>query len=68
MISLDYEALTKGKLIELMKDAPNDTVINIMYKEKGYTANIEVLCELGAGATNQRNIIFLDAKKPSYLK
>jgi hypothetical protein len=68
MIRLNYEALTKAKLIELMKDAPDNAVINIMYKEKGYTANIEVFCELGAGATNQRNIIFLDAKKPSYLK
>jgi len=65
---VSYEHLTKKRLIEMMKDAPNHAVINIMYKDKGYTANIEVSLDLHNGATGQRNIIFLDAEKPNYLE
>lgn len=65
---MEYKPLTKAKLIELIKHAPDDAVINIDYKGKGYTANVDVFCELGAGAANQRNIIFLEAKKPHYIK
>lgn len=65
---MSYEPLTKRKLMDLIKDAPDSAVINMMYEDRGYTANIEVFCELGAGATNSKNIIFLDAKKPKYLK
>ena len=65
---MSYEHLTKQKLISLMKDAPNHAVINIMYNDKGYTANIEVSLDLNNGASGQRNIIFLDAEKPNYLE
>ena len=65
---MSYSPLTKERLIEMMKGAPNHAVINIMYKDKGYTANIEVSLDLNNGATNQRNIIFLDAEKPNYLE
>ena len=65
---MSYSPLTKEQLIEMMKDAPNHAVINIMYNDKGYTANIEVSLDLNNGATNQRNIIFLDAEKPNYLE
>jgi len=65
---MSYSPITKEKLISLMKDAPNHAVINIMYNDKGYTANIEVSLDLHNGATGQRNIIFLDAEKPNYLE
>jgi len=65
---MSYAPLTKERLIEKMKGVPNHAVINIMYKDKGYTANIEVSLDLNNGATNQRNIIFLDAEKPNYLE
>ncbi|MGE6717844.1 hypothetical protein ACQKGD_10770 [Peribacillus frigoritolerans] len=64
---MSYKPLTKAELIKQIEDAPDNAVINIMHEDKGYTANIEVFCELGAGATNSRNTIFLDAKKPHYL-
>ena len=63
-----YEPLTKEQLIEMMKDAPNNAAINIMYKDKGCIANIEVLLDLNNGATGQRNIVFLNVGKPHYLE
>ena len=65
---MSYSPLTKERLIEMMKGAPNHAVINIMYNDKGYTANIEVSLDLNNGASGQRNIVFLDAGKPRYLK
>jgi len=65
---MSYEHLTKQKLISLMKGAPNHAVINIMYKDNGYTANIEVSLDLHNGATGERNIIFIEAEKPNYLE
>jgi len=65
---MSYSPLTKERLIEMMKGAPNHAVINIMYNDKGYTANIEVSLDLNNGASGQRNIVFLDAEKPNYLE
>ena len=65
---MSYAPVTKEQLIEMMKDAPNHAVINIMYKDNGYTANIEVSLDLHNGATGERNIIFIEAEKPNYLE
>jgi hypothetical protein len=54
------EPMTKGKLIELLKDVPDDVLINVLNREGEYTANIDVWFE----DLETRQFVTLEGKEP----
>lgn len=57
---MNSEYMTKKRLIELLKDVPDDVAINVLNKNGEYTANIEFWFE----DLETRKFVILEGKEP----